>query len=103
MGPEGKAPWMKRSGTRRVKAASGQSESILTHPPRACFINNGNFALFDGELLTDFEKAAFGGGIGVAPPAVGLRCRTIAQGGGNNDRVFVDVESEPEFGIHGVF
>ena len=44
MEPEVEATWMKRSGTRRVKAASGQPESVLAHSPRAfststCHVN----------------------------------------------------------------
>ena len=70
---------------------------------RSCFVDNGDFVLLDTELFADSEKAAFGGEIGSAPFAVGLRIRTIAQGGGNNDGVLVDIEYELEFGIHGVF
>ena len=72
-----------------LKHAAGENE-----PGGPGFVDDRDSRLFDAELLADLEEAALDRKVGSTPLAVGLRFRSVGEGGGDNDGVFVDVESE---------
>jgi len=69
---------------------------------RARLISDANFVLLDAELLAELHESALGAKRAPAPFAVVLGWRAVLAGSGDDDRVFVDVESDMEFDLHGV-
>ena len=59
--------------------------------------------LVDAKGLEELHHSAFRGEVGTAPLPVGLSLSSISVCSGDNDRVFVDVESNIGFDFNGVF
>lgn len=65
-------------------------------------IGDADLVFLDAEFLAEFDQSALGAEGGAAPLAVVLGRRAVSASGGDDDGVFVDVESDMEFDFHGV-
>ena len=92
-------------GGRGDQAAVAQ----LLQPPREReagrprLVGHGDLLLGDAELLAQAQKPPLGGEVRAAPRPAGLGRGPVRLGDGDGDGIFVDVEPDVEFGIHGVF